>query len=236
MTTGIVDRNGGAASSSPSTDRDTGLASSAAVKGPVRSLSTTPITLSGLQTVAAVVLIAGDRCAVGGQADTTLNGIYVVSTGAWQRAPDFNRNDDVANGTLLVVGEGSNAGMWGVVTATSPAVIGTTAIAISPFAAIAGYAQLASPIFTGNPRGPTASPGDNDTSLATTAFVTAADTAVLAAAVTAIVASAPANLNTLIEIATAINNDPAFYTTMTAYYAQAKRAGRIYMSEAFGAT
>ena len=33
------------------------------------------------------------------------------------------------------------------------------------------YAPLASPLFTGDPRGPTAALGDNDTSLATTAFV-----------------------------------------------------------------
>jgi hypothetical protein len=36
-------------------------------------------------------------------------------------------------------------------------------------------APLASPAFTGNPTAPTPSPGDNDTSIATTAFVTAAD-------------------------------------------------------------
>jgi hypothetical protein len=47
------------------------------------------------------------------------------------------------------------------------------------------YAPKASPVFTGNPTGPTPSPGDNDTSLATTAFVTAADVVVLAAAATA---------------------------------------------------
>lgn len=35
-------------------------------------------------------------------------------------------------------------------------------------------ATLASPVFTGNPQAPTPSPGDNDTSIATTAFVTAA--------------------------------------------------------------
>jgi hypothetical protein len=33
------------------------------------------------------------------------------------------------------------------------------------------YAPLASPVFTGNPQGPTPAPGDNDASLATTAFV-----------------------------------------------------------------
>jgi len=38
-------------------------------------------------------------------------------------------------------------------------------------------APIASPIFTGDPKAPTPSPGDNDTSIATTAFVTAAVTA-----------------------------------------------------------
>lgn len=40
--------------------------------------------------------------------------------------------------------------------------------------AVALKAPLASPVFTGNPTAPTASPGDNDLSLANTAFVTAA--------------------------------------------------------------
>ena len=38
----------------------------------------------------------------------------------------------------------------------------------------AGGAPSASPIFTGDPQAPTAAPGDNDTSVATTAFVTSA--------------------------------------------------------------
>lgn len=38
-------------------------------------------------------------------------------------------------------------------------------------AVAAAKANLASPVFTGNPTGPTPSAGDNDTSLATTAFV-----------------------------------------------------------------
>jgi microcystin-dependent protein len=39
---------------------------------------------------------------------------------------------------------------------------------------LAAKAPLASPVFTGNPTGPTPTAGDNDTSLATTAFVTGA--------------------------------------------------------------
>ena len=44
------------------------------------------------------------------------------------------------------------------------------------FPGFAGYAPLASPAFTGNPTAPTPTAGDNDTSIATTAFVTTAVT------------------------------------------------------------
>lgn len=44
------------------------------------------------------------------------------------------------------------------------------------------YAPLASPTFTGNPTAPTPTAGDNDTSIATTAFVKAAIDAAIAAA------------------------------------------------------
>jgi len=68
-------------------------------------------------------------------------------------------------------------------------------------------APLASPTFTGDPKAPTPSPGDNDTSIATTAFV--------AAAVAALVNAAPGALDTLKELADAINDDASFAATMT---------------------
>jgi uracil-DNA glycosylase len=57
-------------------------------------------------------------------------------------------------------------------------------------------APLASPTFTGDPKAPTPSPGDNDTSIATTAFV--------AAAITAAGAPAPATVAPLIDNVTAV--------------------------------
>jgi hypothetical protein len=48
-----------------------------------------------------------------------------------------------------------------------------TVTQISTFVGSA-FAPLASPVFTGNPTAPTPAPGDNDTSIATTAFVAAA--------------------------------------------------------------
>lgn len=68
------------------------------------------------------------------------------------------------------------------------------------------YAPKASPTFTGTPKAPTAAEGNNTTQLATTAFVQAA--------LIALVNGAPATLDTLKEIAAAINNDPNFSTTI----------------------
>ncbi|HBA7228888.1 TPA: hypothetical protein J1300_004005 [Escherichia coli] len=67
-------------------------------------------------------------------------------------------------------------------------------------------ATLLSPKFTGIPTAPTASQSVNNTQIATTAFVKAA--------IAAMVASAPAALDTLNELAAALDNDPKFATTM----------------------
>ncbi|SXY97144.1 Tail fiber protein [Klebsiella pneumoniae] len=68
------------------------------------------------------------------------------------------------------------------------------------------YATKASPTFTGTPKAPTPAAGNNTTQVATTAFVQAA--------LTALINGAPATLDTLKEIAAAINNDPNFSTTI----------------------
>ncbi|WP_096294350.1 phage tail-collar fiber domain-containing protein [Escherichia coli] len=68
------------------------------------------------------------------------------------------------------------------------------------------YAQKHNPTFTGEPKAPTPATGNNTTRIATTAFVQAA--------ITALINGAPATLDTLKEIAAAINNDPKFSTTI----------------------
>lgn len=68
------------------------------------------------------------------------------------------------------------------------------------------YAPKESPTFTGTPKAPTPAAGNNTTQLATTEFVQAA--------LTALINGAPATLDTLKEIAVAINNDPKFSTTI----------------------
>ncbi|EET4256046.1 phage tail protein [Escherichia coli] len=68
------------------------------------------------------------------------------------------------------------------------------------------YAQKHNPTFTGEPKAPTPAAGNNTTRIATTAVVQAA--------ITALINGAPDTLDTLKEIAAAINNDPKFSTTI----------------------
>lgn len=112
------------------------------------------------------------------------------------------------------------------------------------YAAVAAATSLNSPIFTGNPRGPTPTAGDNSSSLATTAFIVTAltnfltspnflvsptaptqivsdnstklaNTAFVARAVANLVNSSPASLDTLKELADALGDDANFATTIT---------------------
>lgn len=68
------------------------------------------------------------------------------------------------------------------------------------------YAPKDSPTLTGMPKTPTPPAGNNSTLIASTAFVQAA--------ILALIGGAPATLDTLKEIAAAINNDPNFSITI----------------------
>ena len=70
-----------------------------------------------------------------------------------------------------------------------------------------GYALLASPTLTGTPAAPTAAANTNTTQIATTAFVTGA--------VTDLIGGAPGALNTLNELAEAINDDASYAAGIT---------------------
>lgn len=163
-----------------------GLSSSTAVKGPCVAATTANISLAGEKTIDGVVT-SEDRVLVKSQTDTTENGIYYSSSGDWSRAPDFSRNDDVVPGSLVsVVGGSTNAGIWAA-SFTGSLAFDTTHISFVNFATLAGY--LSSSALAA--------------ALAPYA-TTAATTSAIAAAVLALVNSAPAGLDTLGEIATAI--------------------------------
>lgn len=80
-------------------------------------------------------------------------------------------------------------------------------VAANAAAASALKANIASPALTGTPTAPTAATATNTAQLATTAFVQAV--------VTALINGAPGALDTLKELADAINDDASFAATVT---------------------
>lgn len=115
---------------SNSTDRFNGVVASKAIKVPCKVATTTNITLSGAQTVAGVPVVTGDRVLVRAQTNAVENGIYIVDSGAWERAADWDGNRDIVQGTLATAFDsGGNAYQY-IVTTPDPITIGTTALTI----------------------------------------------------------------------------------------------------------
>lgn len=103
-------------------DRTTGAVSSVAVKAPVKCVTNAAITLAAEQTVNGTAVVTDDRVLVKNQADSADNGIYVVDTGDWVRAQDFDGNEDVVRGTMTF----SYAQLkFYYVTSANPIVVGT---------------------------------------------------------------------------------------------------------------
>jgi hypothetical protein len=104
------------------------------VKDSVRVATTGNITLSGVQTIDGVTLVAGNRVLVKNQTAGAENGIYIVASGAWTRAVDFNTSDKVTSGAFTFVEEGTASADSGWVLSTpNPITLGTTALSFSQF-------------------------------------------------------------------------------------------------------
>jgi len=117
---------------STTTDRLAGVTASMAVKAPCRVATTANITLSAVQTVDDIVLVAEDRVLVKNQTDPIENGIYIVTSGAWSRSPDWSGVRDIASGTFCVVSEGTaGSGTFWYISTTGALVVGTTSITIT---------------------------------------------------------------------------------------------------------
>ena len=145
MPTTASDRTDGAAVPVTAYDRADGLRSAVAYKGSCLVASFTAITLSGLQTIDGEALAAGDRVLVAGQADQTINGIYLASTGVWARAADFSRNDDVVEGTTFRVNRGAYAGRY-VLTTEGQIDFGTSALTFAAETTSASDASIGTAI------------------------------------------------------------------------------------------
>lgn len=133
-------------------------------KAPVAAVTTTNIVLSGLQTVDGVALTAGRRVLVAAQTTAAQNGIYLVQAGAWVRAADMDADTEIQAGVQVMVSGGNVFAdtIWHLLT-DGTITIGTTAQA---WKCLTNNTAL-----LGNPTAPTPAQFDNDTSLATTAFV-----------------------------------------------------------------
>lgn len=102
----------------------------------VKVATTGPITLSGTQTIDGVAVLAGERVLVKDQASQEQNGAYVVASGAWSRASDFDGSptNEVVAGDLLFVESGTiNANTSWVLVTSGTITVGTTPLVFSLF-------------------------------------------------------------------------------------------------------
>lgn len=95
------------------------------------------------------------------------------------------------------------------------------------------FATLASPVFTGNPTAPTPTAGDNDTSIATTAFATGA-IATAIAALSSVYQAASAVLTALAGIGTAVAGDVIYASGAGTWARRAKGADGTILQLASG--
>jgi hypothetical protein len=109
------------------------------LKASVRVTTTgSNITLSGLQTIDDVSVIANDRVLVKDQTTASQNGIYVVAAGAWSRSVDFDGtpSGEVTTGAFTLVLEGTEFQSTGWVLITAdPITVGVTNLTFTQFSA-----------------------------------------------------------------------------------------------------
>lgn len=108
------------------TQRLGGAKSSLAFKAPCRVATTANVTLSGFQSIDGVLPTSSEhadlrRVLVKTQDAAEDNGLYVMDTGTWARARDFDSINDIRTGTRLYVYSGTTqSGAYVVSTAIDP--------------------------------------------------------------------------------------------------------------------
>jgi hypothetical protein len=108
-------------------------------KQPVNCGTTANITLSGLQTIDGVTVVAGDRVLVKSQTAPAQNGIYLASATAWSRAPDANTWDELISAICFVESGSTLAGSAWYCTIQPGGTLGVTAVTWSNFSVAATY-------------------------------------------------------------------------------------------------
>lgn len=116
------------------TNRLQGLTTSGAVKPAVLVASTGNLTLSSTQVVDGIAVSSCDRVLVKDQTTASENGIYIVDTGDWSRAIDFDGAFDAYRGTFVYISTGTaNGGRFFGVSSTGGNIPGTNTITFSEF-------------------------------------------------------------------------------------------------------
>jgi len=103
-----------------------------AVKQGCRIATTTNIVPSGIQTLQGIALVDGDRVLVAGQTNPVNNAIYIVHTGPWALAPDFNTSSQIISGCMVSIAQGSSSGLVYVLTTPDPITLGTSPLTFVP--------------------------------------------------------------------------------------------------------
>jgi hypothetical protein len=121
-----------------------------AIKAPALVATTGNITLSGVQAIDGITVGSNaERILVWQQTDATLNGLYNASSGNWTRTIDLATNDQVADGMLVMVTQGStNANKQFELQTADPITLGTSQLTfvlsvVSPARNISTTAPLA---------------------------------------------------------------------------------------------
>lgn len=101
-------------------------------KNSVRVASTTNLTLSGPQSIDGTSVVAGDRVLAKDQTTASTNGIYVVASGAWTRATDFDDSTEVTAAAAIPIETGTVNGDAVFILATDGAItVGTTSLSFT---------------------------------------------------------------------------------------------------------
>ncbi len=99
---------------------------------PVKAATTSAIALTGLQTIDGVALAVNDRVLVKDQSTPSENGIYLVSSGAWSRAADYNAVNEINQSAVLVLAGGVANGKGSFIQTSTISTLGD-AINFTPF-------------------------------------------------------------------------------------------------------
>lgn len=121
-------------------------------KHPVRVATTGDITLSGTQTIDGVAVTAGDRVLVKSQNTGSENGVYVVASGTWTRATDFDETSpiDEVNSAAVFVSQGTTLADTGWTQTAAITTVGTEAMVFVQFSAAGSYTAGAGLSLVGN--------------------------------------------------------------------------------------